>query len=430
MLMRPGISVIVALTSVAIVTPATAQIGKLKDKLKQKVEERVDQKKDAAGRKVDRGLDSALDAVECLITDQQCIKQAEAAGKPVKKVEGTAALKPGEGAWANYDFVPGERVLFFDDFTTETVGNFPRRMELVDGNGEVVEWPAGTGRRWLRFSSDSDRGGFTIPLEDNLPERYTIEFDVTIPKWGMSVYSLDRVGPGRKDDAKPVGFVTLSAYEVGIIRPSSRTGSVVDPKKAIPEFMKEGESNSRMFRVRLQVDGNYGKLYLDEQRVANIPNGNLGHANRVIFGIGVTKGDSGDEPILIGNISINAGGRKLYDALSTDGRIAVRGILFGTGSDRLRPESTPSLKEIGEMLKAHPDLKLVVEGHTDNVGDDAANQALSQKRAQAVAAFLIENFGIDAGRLQAKGLGETKPVGSNDTPEGRQQNRRVELVRQ
>jgi OmpA-OmpF porin, OOP family len=81
------------------------------------------------------------------------------------------------------------------------------------------------------------------------------------------------------------------------------------------------------------------------------------------------------------------------------------------------------------MLKDHGDLKLTIEGHTDNVGKAKANQALSEKRAAAVRQFLIDSYQVDGARLQAKGLGQTKPVGSNDTAEGKQSNRRVELVK-
>ncbi|HEY8484980.1 MAG TPA: OmpA family protein, partial [Longimicrobiales bacterium] len=93
------------------------------------------------------------------------------------------------------------------------------------------------------------------------------------------------------------------------------------------------------------------------------------------------------------------------------------------------PESTPTLKEIGAMLKANPGLRLLIEGHTDNVGNAASNQVLSEKRAAAVKAFLEKEYGIDAGRLEARGFGDMKPVAPNDTPEGRQANRRVELVK-
>ena len=131
---------------------------------------------------------------------------------------------------------------------------------------------------------------------------------------------------------------------------------------------------------------------------------------------------------MVGNIRIAAGGKKLYDALSANGRVSTQGILFDVGSDRIRPESTPTLKEITAMLKEHADLKLRIEGHTDNVGDDDANQTLSEQRAAAVQAYLVSQ-GIPAGRLKSQGLGASKPVASNDKAEGRQQNRRVELVR-
>ena len=115
--------------------------------------------------------------------------------------------------------------------------------------------------------------------------------------------------------------------------------------------------------------------------------------------------------------------------MAEQGRVATHGILFDFGSDQLRPESTPTLKEIGGMLTGHPDLKLTIEGHTDNVGGDAANQALSEKRAAAVKQYLVSTYAIDAGRLTTKGFGASKPVSPNASAEGRQNNRRVELVK-
>jgi outer membrane protein OmpA-like peptidoglycan-associated protein len=132
---------------------------------------------------------------------------------------------------------------------------------------------------------------------------------------------------------------------------------------------------------------------------------------------------------MIGPVRIAAGGRDLYDALSRDGRVATHGILFATNSDVIRPESTPTLKEIGDMLAAHPELRLAIEGHTDSDGDDTYNQDLSERRAAAVKAYLVASHGVDAGRLQTAGFGESKPAADNGTPEGKQQNRRVELVR-
>jgi outer membrane protein OmpA-like peptidoglycan-associated protein len=108
--------------------------------------------------------------------------------------------------------------------------------------------------------------------------------------------------------------------------------------------------------------------------------------------------------------------------------VATHGIFFDTGSDNIRAESTPTLKEMVSMLTEHPDLSLTIEGHTDNVGDAQANLALSAKRAEAVKAYLVGK-GVSGDRLATKGLGATKPAAPNTTAEGRQQNRRVELVK-
>ena len=138
------------------------------DRLKAKAKERAAQRTDQA---LDRAVDRAEQAVECVATDRTCIQKAEESGQAVRVTDGsgkvveerpaTAAastpsatpsatasgapaadttLRPGEGAWSNYDFVPGERVLFAEDFTADRVGNFPRRLELIEGNMEVVEW--------------------------------------------------------------------------------------------------------------------------------------------------------------------------------------------------------------------------------------------------------------------------------------------------
>ncbi len=117
----------------------------------------------------------------------------------------------------------------------------------------------------------------------------------------------------------------------------------------------------------------------------------------------------------------------MLDALNREGHVALY-INFDTGKSIIKPESKPIIKQIVEMLKSNPDLKLSVEGHTDNVGNPKSNQTLSEARVKAVAAAIVAE-GIDPKRLSALGHGQDKPIADNKTEEGRAKNRRVELVK-
>ena len=125
---------------------------------------------------------------------------------------------------------------------------------------------------------------------------------------------------------------------------------------------------------------------------------------------------------------VTADASSIADELNKSGHIALYGIHFDTGKATILPDSESLLNEIVKMMQDNADVKLSVEGHTDNVGAAATNQALSEKRAQAVVAWLTAH-GIAAARLKAKGWGQTKPIADNGTDDGRGKNRRVELVK-
>ncbi|WP_425045703.1 DUF1214 domain-containing protein [Primorskyibacter sp. S87] len=115
--------------------------------------------------------------------------------------------------------------------------------------------------------------------------------------------------------------------------------------------------------------------------------------------------------------------------IAVDGRVAVYGVQFDTGSTSILPGSEDTLAAIAEMMSELPDLKIAVVGHTDNVGGYDSNLDLSKQRADAVVADLINTYGIDSARLFAAGASFLAPIASNETEEGRALNRRVELVR-
>jgi outer membrane protein OmpA-like peptidoglycan-associated protein len=248
-------------------------------------------------------------------------------------------------------------------------------------------------------------------LADTLTERFTMEFDATASSGNIA--SLITFAP---DAASQVKYYFFNSKMTGGI---DGTGP-----KALGATTAPMEPRA-VFRFRVMADGKYVKVYINDTRVANVPNAELGRSNKITFEYSGTE----DEPAFIGNLSVLAGGRELYDALEENGRVATQGIYFASGSDRIQPESTPTLVEIADMLKAHPDLDLTIEGHTDNVGSPASNLALSDRRAAAVRAILIDTYKIDGNRLTTVGFGDTVPAAPNTTAEGRQQNRRVELVK-
>ena len=322
------------------------------------------------------------------------------------------AEKPGTGAWVNYDFVPGDRVVFFDDYSNDNVGDFPRRFELLAGNWEVAEW---NGARYIRATSN---GTIAVELPETLPERFTVEFPASVQHGNAYLrLSTSPINHGARDYA---GSAVSLEYANGGLRPVRGKGPNVSTRR------RAGSDRDAMVTVRVMADGDYMKVYFDDHRVANAPNAVFPRTNKLYF----TVSSAADaNPIMIGALRVAAGGLDLYDRLSADGRVSTQGILFAVNSDVIRPESTPTLKEVSDMLAAHPELRISIEGHTDSDGDDASNLDLSKRRAAAVKSALVSTYGVAADRLQTQGFGETKPVGDNATLEGKAQNRRVELVK-
>jgi len=304
---------------------------------------------------------------------------------------------------AGNDFVAGDRVLYQNSFGTVTVGMFPRTLRLVEGNVEVAKV---NGASVLRFTSYPSR--VEIPLPQVLPERFTVEFDLRGAGW---------------DDELWLVTPESSGFD-HVVFGDKKGGVRGEDRFFTSDVALEDAALDQPIPVKVLADGNYVKVYMAGTRVANVPMANLGRSNAITLVIYASE----EKPGLLGNLRVAAGGKDLYRALMEDGRMTLEGIEFDVGSDRLRPSSDTSLKAAAAALKSKPDLKVEVEGHTDNTGADDANLALSQRRAQAVVARLVA-LGVPAAQLSAKGYGASRPIASNENPAGKQRNRRVELVR-
>ncbi len=426
----------VAVLALGLALPAHGQ-GIFK-KLKQKASDAAEQQ---VGDLSDQAIDSLLatgeDVITCRVTDTNCIDRVHAAGKQVKYVDksgkpvadqpdlqgkpgGSAAgsagaasdssAPPGSGVWLNYDFVPGDKVIFFDDFSADHVGDLPSHEDVTDGNASVVEIK---GHKYLHTTTGAT---FWIDLPDTLPDRFTIEATYWAPTSGTNSMVI-RLGQG-----------TDHPMDVWCYHASGGVEGEGAHGQKHSEQDVTGIGDNDFVQCRFSFDKGYVKAYLDSRRVGQLNGLVFTRTNQLQVRLPAAPDEQ--HPTLLTDIRVAEGGKPLYDALASAGRVSTHGILFASGSDRIEGESTPTLKEIGDMLTGHPDLKLLIEGHTDNVGDAASNQTLSERRAAAVKRYLVDHFHVDAARLATKGFGDTKPVDTNATPEGRQNNRRVELVKQ
>lgn len=322
----------------------------------------------------------------------------------------------------NYGFTPGSRVLFEDDFSDTPIGDFPHRLNFIKGTMEVVNWDD---HQLFQIQEECQ---FEIPLPEILPDRFTLEFDIHDPKstvdtgWTAIYFSPPAANgfyPNRRGGPPFLRFAHF--YGSGLHATNS---------EQIAGVYHEGGTGNKhpalddgLMHVEVQVDGEAIKAYVNQERIVNVPSADLGRHNVI-----TVLCDARTDPTYIGNIRVAAGGMDLYKSLQTEGRVTTRGILFETGSVTIQPSSSATFDEILGMLREYPDLRLRIEGHTDNVGDASSNLVLSQSRAEAVLDYLVGQ-GIDASRLEAAGMGEEHPVADNSTEAGRAQNRRVELVR-
>lgn len=385
------------------VLPAEAhsQIGDLRRRAEEEARRRA-----AASNAAKARADSAR--ADSLRADSARARPAAAPARPTPQV------------WDNYDFVPGSKVLFYTDFTEDRVGNFARGLRYKSGSMDVVERD---GARMLRSTS---RGEFMIPIGRVLPERFTLEVDIIAPTGGLGGYDIVAF-EGGSAWVRDVGSAEFNWAATGTViiggGQTVGTSSINFPEAEV------ARNRGNVTHLRLLMDGPYAKLYSNERRVYNIPE--LAFKRDSVIRFLVKGAEEPGQETYVSMIRIAESETDvLYDALTARGRWVTQGILFEINKSDLKPESRPVLKEIAATMQKYPDLKILIEGHTDNTGTPAGNLTLSDARAAAVKAALVGDFAIAADRITTKGMGDTAPAAPNTTATGRAQNRRVEIVKQ
>jgi OOP family OmpA-OmpF porin len=357
---------------------------------------------------------------------------AVAAASVVVGAQGQPA-QPAFETYSRFDFLPGEKVAVFEDFSQDAIGDFPDRWN-TNASGEIVTI-AGRPGRWLKMT----RGGvFVPPFPANLPDNFTFEYDMLVaPKFnsGLRLNTVIAELQNVKQPAvwqgvdnrfhfsilpaavgNPDGNVSMETRQDGV--PVAGPGSEIRglAGDAVPLHVS-------VWRQRQRV-----RVYFNESKVGDVPRALSATAkyNTILFF--VPGADTGSE-YYISNLRLAIGAPDTRNKLLTEGRWTTHGILFDVNSDRVRAESYGALKEISTVLGETADLKVQIVGHTDSDGDAAANLDLSRRRAASVRTILIDQFKIDGARLTTDGKGETTPVDKTETPAGKANNRRVEFVR-
>lgn len=378
---------------------ASAPVGHagLGDALKKKVGDKAAKKAEEA---VDKSTEKpAAEKAEPASAGTEATKPAGESGQPGGSGEKVSAVS------TKFDFIPGDSVMFADDFTQDDLGEFPARWKLSTGTFEVAETE---GQRWMRCVSEDGVIRMKVPSMSALPEFWTLEFDFFgVEPLGNGIF-VRGLAPERQAWEASYFNGDNVTFRSGTVYSSTRIEGTVPGRHHL------------MFMAR----GTAIKAYLDRQRLVNVPDVSeeAGMPNVIEFRF------FSPSKLMITNVRFAQGCRPAKDMLAK-GKLVTYGILFASGSDVVLPESAPILRQIASYLEANPTTRLKITGHTDNVGSPASNLDLSKRRAASVARVLGEQFAIAADRFATDGKGDTQAVASNAKAEGRAMNRRVEFAK-
>ena len=400
--------------------------NRVKDKAVEKVEERIENK---AGEAVDKGLDEIENTVtgKSKSTDEEASDEETATPAQTKKTTPTApANAPALMSNTKYDFVPGDKILYFEDFAQDAVGDFPA-LWTTNGGGEVKTLNLASGN-WFHMNKEDAVYCYTKSIA--FPQNFIMEFDV-IPDGNFSngytitfyedpenVELTDDLYPGTK--GLHISFDEGTWYTKGYHNEMDAGGWIEGQSTTKPVVY--GQVN----HVIIWVQNRRLRMYHQGAKVLDMPT-NI-HAgtkfNRFRF-----SGWSTYSTPYVSNLKITTATPDMRSKLLTEGKLVTYGIYFDVNKDVVKAESFGTISEIAQTLKENPTVRIKIIGHTDSDGDDAKNLDLSRRRALSVKNTLVNQFGIDASRIQTDGKGETEPLAPNTTSESKAKNRRVEFIK-
>lgn len=324
--------------------------------------------------------------------------------------------------YRKFNFVPGDNVILFDDFSESNIGDFPNKWN-TSSSGEIV--------------SINNNNAFLLPTEglvmpytnNKLPENFTIEFDVIadnisrykaiIDDLHIIISNSTQTNWGKKYAKIVMPLSQIVNSDIAIY--SKGYANKTNGKSAFKtqKLLQDGG-----YHVSIAVNNQRFRLWINEEKIFDLPR--LFDENETKFFKLNTKNLDGNY-LLIDNLRIASGGEDKRNDLITKGSMSTSGIYFKSGSSEILANSYGTLQTIAQILNENSSINVEIIGHTDSDGSEDNNLELSKKRAEAVKQVFHNEFGIKNSRMQTNGKGEKEPIQSNDTAEGKAQNRRVEF---
>lgn len=410
----------------------------IKEKLKRKLEE-------AKNQKIEKTIDKALGKTEEKIDEKvnKALTKKEKEEKTANEKaatedsnldgnnpngEKTALNTPAKlSATSKFDFISGEKILFYDDFSRVAIGDFPADIN-TNASGEVVTIEGKEGK-WLNLTKN---GSFIPDNIKNLPDNFTLEFEVGINNDPSNNYTGLGLNFNTSTDELFKDMFFSKGSSILYLHPGAALASVSIIPTAGPEIsndtpMPQWDIKTNPF-AKISIWRQKGRLrvYVNQDKLIDVPRF---FSESQPYSFALFRRFFNDCDIYIGKIKYAIAPADTRSKLITEGKFVTRGILFDVNSDQIKAESNGVLKEIATVLQENPTVKVKIIGHTDSDGDAILNLDLSKKRAMAVKTALSTVFGIDTSRLETDGKGASQPSEPNTTPQGKANNRRVEFIK-
>lgn len=330
-------------------------------------------------------------------------------------------------SFTQYDFVPGDKILFFEDFSQDNIGDFPA-LWTSNGSGEVKTVNIAPGK-W--FHMNGEDAVYCYSKKVTFPDNFIIEFDIIPDK--EYIYGIDlALYEEDPEDPKEINsdlYPGKSGLHVALKYDAWETkGYTNNPEGDWIEGQAEKNPvvREQLNHVIIWIQKRRVRIYHQGAKTLDVPTNTYAHTkfNKFLF----TGWDRNSAP-MITNLKITTASPDIRSKLITEGKLVTYGITFDVNKADIKPESYGTLKNIADVLNENPGISVKIVGHTDGDGDEDLNLDLSKRRAESVKKELISKFGIEASRMDTEGAGETKPVAPNDTPANKAMNRRVEFTK-